>query len=165
MVSKSSPPGSSGNDKPDSDNDEFKAANSALEQQIVLYNDACARKRAHPDNPDYQAEVDTAAKNVISALRKAADLHPDPSIGAEWHQQADKFFDSSMEERENTLKEIGKGLLKVILAPLALAGLGIYTAGEIVTGAGLAVGHILTGVGSVLKGIGKLGKEALLGKK
>uniref|UniRef100_A0A8H7Y2P2 F-box domain-containing protein n=1 Tax=Psilocybe cubensis TaxID=181762 RepID=A0A8H7Y2P2_PSICU len=160
-----SPPGSPGTDvtAPDPESAQnFKTIASALEQQIILYNDACAQRRAHPQNADSQSEVDIAAKNVASTLREASNLHPNPATGAAWRKMADDFVNSTTEKREDTLKQVGNGLLKIVLAPLALAGVGIYAAGEIVTGAGVAVGSILTGAGAVLKGIGKFGKEALL---
>lgn len=131
---------------------------------MVLYRDACTQAASFPNNPNYRAKVSDSAEKLASTLKEAADLHPDPSVGREWRRQADEFVKSSGKERENALEEIGKGLLKVIVAPLALAGLGIYAAGEIVTGVGRATGEILTGVGSLLKGIGKLGKVALLGE-
>lgn len=66
------------------------------------------------------------------------------------------------EEQESALKEIGKGLVMFIVSPLALAGLAIYSAGVIVAGVGVASGQILSGVGSLLKRIGKAGKKALM---
>ncbi|KAF8910611.1 hypothetical protein CPB84DRAFT_1635768, partial [Gymnopilus junonius] len=91
-----------------------------------------------------QEEYARAAENVASGMHAVADAHPDEKTRRKWHQNADNFMNASPEERDNALKDIGKGLLMIIATPFVLAGLGLYAAGTIVGG-----------VASVLKGIGK----------
>lgn len=135
---------------------EFRKLLQSLQKKIETYN---AARESSSATQDGQADLADAVEELREALFEAGEAHPDRKIGDQWKDRARKLRVDADEDQDNALKAIGIGLLKIIGSPIALVGLVLYSAGEIVSGAGVAAGNILTGVGSVLKGIGKAGRN------
>ncbi|KAF8970974.1 hypothetical protein BDZ97DRAFT_1914424 [Flammula alnicola] len=139
-----------------------------LERELAAYRELIAR--GAPQN-----EINDAAARVASALRFArtepqSDVMPTNVVGpppapekpkklkrgSKWGSKMDAdlyaAFPDSHEDnvRENPAKQMGRGLLLILGTPLAVAGMGVY-----------ACGLIAEGTGTILKGIGSLGKLPL----
>uniref|UniRef100_A0A8H7XU16 Uncharacterized protein n=1 Tax=Psilocybe cubensis TaxID=181762 RepID=A0A8H7XU16_PSICU len=64
-------------------------------------------------------------------------------------KQANKLAFPGADDDETPLRQIGRGLLTIVVTPIAFAGMGIY-----------AIGLIIEGTGTTLKGIGSIGRRA-----
>ena len=95
----------------------------------------------------------------------APSLAPTYSSGSDNSETRQRSFakhsDASSTRRDSAVKDVGRGLMMVLSAPVAVAGVGIY-----------ACGSILEGTGMILKGAGSIGRKpmdsmraTLMGKK
>ena len=116
---------------------EWNEALQNLDQRMVIYSKAKAGGN--------EREMDRAAEDVALAMEDVADKHPDPQVKKEYLMKAEKLRNSTGDNREGILEDIGKGLLILFTTPFALVGTVLQ-----------GVGQILGGVGSILRGLGKL---------
>ncbi|PPQ68440.1 hypothetical protein CVT25_007833 [Psilocybe cyanescens] len=117
-----------------------------LEQQIENYRQASVRGE--------KIDINEAADQVTLAMKEALHVHPDLTFSNEIRRKKRKGKFTRMmfpgaEDDDTPLKQVGRGVLTIILTPIAFAGMGIY-----------AVGLIVEGSGTMLKGIGSIGRRA-----
>lgn len=91
---------------------------------------------------------DQDVEQVVKAMKRVADSHTDPQVKEDWRRKAEKFREGTGEDRDGVLEEIGKGFAKLLITPFLLAGAALF-----------AVGEIVGGVGSILKGFGRLTRK------
>jgi len=116
---------------------EWNEALQNLDQRMLIYSQAKAGGN--------ERDMDSAAEDVALAMEDVANKHPDPQVKKEYRTKAEKLRDSTGDNREGILEDIGKGLLILLTTPFALVGTVL-----------LGVGQILGGVGTILRGLGKL---------
>ncbi|KIM37443.1 hypothetical protein M413DRAFT_448497 [Hebeloma cylindrosporum] len=109
--------------------------------------------------PDTGATTETQppippAINPESPIRLApADNHPEgtTSSNPQHSWRIPDLLEAGREEERSILRDIGRGFLLMFMAPLALAGMGLYVCGL-----------VIEGIAMVLKGIGLLGAKLLM---
>ncbi len=124
---------------------------------------AAASIRSSPqaqDTQDVPPSYQTPATPVRTAqapqpVENAASLAPTYSSGndsdSETRQRTSaKQSDASSIRRDSAVKDVGRGVMMVLTAPVALAGMGVY-----------ACGTILEGTGMILKGAGSIGRKPM----
>lgn len=93
-----------------------------------------------------EATPTVKAKNSKKLKRNA---NPDPPQ-SNLERTQNIASDASSVKSDNPAKQIGRGLLMIVVTPIAIAGMGLYAAGTIVEGSAM-----------VLKGMGSVGRKPL----
>jgi hypothetical protein len=106
------------------------------------------REAKASNDPD---AIRLAENLVVAAMRRVAQIHPDPEERQHWMQRATDFVEADDKGKEHILEGLGKGLLILLATPFAVAAGAVFAAGAIVYGAGKVIG----GIGQVLT-FGKL---------
>ncbi|KAF8878436.1 hypothetical protein BD779DRAFT_1211731 [Infundibulicybe gibba] len=92
--------------------------------------------------------IEAEAQRVAEAMRHVGDQHTDEKIRRNWYQKARDFYRGEADERTTILGGIGKGLLAMVAAPIALGAAGVFTAGAMIYG----MGTLIRGIGTVMTG-------------
>ncbi|TDL26909.1 hypothetical protein BD410DRAFT_763097 [Rickenella mellea] len=103
-------------------------------------------------NPD-ASSIHEAEECVVAAMRRLAEIHPDPKVKKQWTERAHAFANADDDHKLDVLKDIGKGVAILLATPFMLAGGVVFAAGAIVYG----VGQIVVGLGNLLT-FGQVGK-------
>lgn len=93
---------------------------------------------------------------VLGLMKKVANAAPEPRVRFHYLEKARMFSKANAKEKDGVLRDVGKGVSIILLAPLALTAAVLYVAGA-----------ILQGTGSVVKGMGdafNVGKVKKWGK-
>jgi len=107
-----------------------------------------------------QSEMEQAAENITLAMREAVNAQPVPEVESKSEKKSkDKFksrlakmrFPGADTEKESPGRQITRGLLTILTTPIAFVGMGIY-----------AIGILVEGTGTMLKGAGSLGRKAFV---
>jgi len=129
-------------DMSDRDEGMWKAA---LQDMHIKFKEYNAAKKKGKDDAEEE-------KQVVKAIKRVADSHPDPQVRVHWQQRAESFQNGDDNAKTHILEDIGKGLGILLITPFALVAAVLFGAGA-----------VIYGVGSVVKGLGNLLTGGVLG--
>jgi hypothetical protein len=110
---------------------EWQAKLKKLEKKIRKYN--------------WTKQGDEAA--IVLSMRDLAASHNDPQVQAYWNRRATEFERAPDSDKKAILMDIGRGLVILMAAPFAIAGALL-----------MGTGMLIKAGGSLLSGVGKLGR-------
>ncbi|CAL1712113.1 unnamed protein product [Somion occarium] len=120
------------------DEEEWKIVLHQLSSETKSYEQAVKSKDANG--------TEQHSREVISLMRRAAEVHPEPKTREKFRHNADTWEKGDTRTRKRMIHPLLQGLGIILIAPLALAGVGIFAAGAVVYGSG----KLLVGLGDVI---------------
>ncbi|KAF9270784.1 hypothetical protein L218DRAFT_939638 [Marasmius fiardii PR-910] len=92
---------------------------------------------------------------IIRKLKEVGDNSNDLRVREYYHRTADLFMRAAPDKKKGILNDIGRGLMLLIAAPIALCAASIGAAGDILAGAGL----MIKGIGKTVVAVASGGKS------
>ncbi|KAJ7087344.1 hypothetical protein B0H15DRAFT_309326 [Mycena belliarum] len=121
----SSPSDEHGSTRFDISEAEWKAKLKTLQRMIRKYN--------------WMRRGDEGA--LCASMRDLAASHNDPEVQAYWNRRADEFQKASDADKRTVLGDIARGVVALIVAPLAITGFILFATGALIKYSG----DVLTG--------------------